>query len=215
MRVQRGVIYYSPRCLCVCRHYNGSWPFQIEITHTLSRPFSNAPNTRMPPPRCPWATRPIHARCPKRLPLVLGVVGAEVVCSKSKLSTTHNHHHRHRRHRRRRRRRRHHHHHHLFFQLLLKAFIVARVIFKRLNPGAAEDGAEDVLVVRRHLPAAEPMPPLPLGHVRDKHVKDAAQEVAEDVPQDVAQDLAFGARAARALPATPPPPPPPSLCSSR
>jgi len=50
-------------------------------------------------------------------------------------------------------------------------------------------------------------------------VKDAAQDVAqgvaEDVPQDVAQDLAFGARAARALLATPPPPPPPSLRSSR
>jgi len=42
-------------------------------------------------------------------------------------------------------------------------------------------------------------------------VKDAAKGVAEDV----AQDLAFGARAARALLATPPPPPPQSLCSSR
>jgi len=46
-----------------------------------------------------------------------------------------------------------------------------------------------------------------------EYVKDAAQGVAEDVPQDVAQDLGFGARAARALFATPPPPPPPSLCS--
>ena len=36
-------------------------------------------------------------------------------------------------------------------------------IFKRLNPGAAEDGAEDVSVVRRHLPAAEPTQRLPLG----------------------------------------------------
>ena len=45
--------------------------------------------------------------------------------------------------------------------------------------------------------------------------QDVAQGVAEDVPQDVAQDLAFGARAARALLATPPPPPPPSLRSSR
>jgi len=53
-------------------------------------------------------------------------------------------------------------HHHLY-QLLLKVFIVALVIFKRLNPGAAEDGAEDVLVVRRHLPASEPMRRLPLG----------------------------------------------------
>jgi len=51
--------------------------------------------------------------------------------------------------------------------------------------------------------------------MKDEHVKDAAQGVAEDVPQDVAQDLAFGARVARALIATPPPPPPPSLCNSR
>ena len=39
-------------------------------------------------------------------------------------------------------------------------------------------------------------------------MKNAAQDMAnaaEDVPQDVAQDLAFGARAARALLATPPP----------
>jgi len=54
--------------------------------------------------------------------------------------------------------------------------------------------------------------------MKDEHVKDAAEGVADDMPQDVAQGLAFGARAARALPATPPPPPPPpppSLCSSR
>ena len=56
--------------------------------------FSNTPNTRMPPPRRPWATRPINACCPKCLPLVLGVEGAGGVCSKSKLSTTHNHHYR-------------------------------------------------------------------------------------------------------------------------
>jgi len=52
-------------------------------------------------------------------------------------------------------------------------------------------------------------------HVRDEPVKDAAQDVAVDVTQDAAedvQDLAFGARAARFLLATPPPP---SLCSSR
>ena len=55
---------------------------------------------------------------------------------------------------------------------------MARVIFKRLNPGAAEDRVEGVLVVRRHLPAAEPTPRLPLG---DEHVKDAVQDVAEDV----------------------------------
>ena len=50
-------------------------------------------------------------------------------------------------------------------------------------------------------------------------MKDAAQGIskgaAEDMPQDVAQEPAFGARAARALLATPPPPPPPALCSSR
>ena len=39
-------------------------------------------------------------------------------------------------------------------------------------------------------------------------MNDAAQGVVEDVPQDVAQDLGFGARASRALLATPPPPPP-------
>jgi len=55
------------------------------------------------------------------------------------------------------------HHHRLLFQLLLKVFIVARAIFKPLNPGAAEDGAEDVLVVHRHVPAAELTQRLPLG----------------------------------------------------
>ena len=49
--------------------------------------------------------------------------------------------------------------------------------------------------------------------MKDEHVNDATQGVVEDVPQYVAQDLALGARAARALLATPPPPP--SLCSSR
>jgi len=51
--------------------------------------------------------------------------------------------------------------------------------------------------------------------MKDEHAKVVAQGVAEDVPQDAAQELAFGARATRALLATPPPPPPPSLCSSR
>ena len=32
----------------------------------------------MPPPRCPWATRPINVCCLKRLPLVRGVEGAVV-----------------------------------------------------------------------------------------------------------------------------------------
>ena len=48
--------------------------------------------------------------------------------------------------------------------------------------------------------------------MKDEHVNDAAQDVAEDLPKDVAQDLAFGARAARALLATPPPLPQPRLC---
>ena len=51
--------------------------------------------------------------------------------------------------------------------------------------------------------------------MKDEHVNDAAKSVVEDVPQDVAQDLVgFGARAARALLATPPPPPP-CLCAVR
>ena len=45
-------------------------------------------------------------------------------------------------------------------------------------------------------------------------MKDAAPGVAVDMPQDVAQDLGFGARASRALLATPPPPPP-CLCAIR
>ena len=83
--------------------------------------------------------------------------------------------------------------------------------------GAAEDGSAKVFIVVRaifHRPHAF------LGrHVKDEHVKDAAQDVTEgvakDVPQDVAHDLAFGARAARALLATPSPPPSQFLRSSR
>ena len=145
---QSWVVYYSPRCLSPLK-----WQFA----------FSNAPQYTFPPSfqtrpthacrrsRCPWATRLIHARCPKRLPLLLGVVGTKGLCSKSKLPTTHNHH------------RRHHHHHITPFQLFLKALIAARAIFKQLNPGAAKDGAGDGLVFRRHLPAAKPTPGLPLG----------------------------------------------------
>jgi len=82
---------------------------------------------------------------------MLGVEGADGVCSKRKLPTTHNHHCRYRRHRRRRRR-----HHHLFFQILLEVLIAARVIFKRWNPGAAEKGAEEVYLAHRHLPGQNP-----------------------------------------------------------
>ena len=67
--------------------------------------------------------------------------------------------------------------------------------------------------------SAPPPTPSLRWHVKDKHVKDAAQGAAEgaaeDMPQDVAHRLAFGARAGHALLATPPPPPSPSLCSSR
>jgi len=90
--------------------------------------------------------------------------------------------------------------------------------------GAAEDGSTKVLIVARailcsggtHAQHTHSDPHAALGrHVKDRHVKGAAQSAAEDVRQDVAQDLAFGARAARALLTTPPPPPQPSLCSSR
>ena len=97
---------------------------------------------------CPNAALGRHAQytraAPKRLPLVLGVGGAEGPCSnasKCKITTTHNHHYHHHHHHRRRRRRRRHHH----SSYLLKVLIVARVIFKRRDPGAAENGAEGVL----------------------------------------------------------------------
>ena len=51
--------------------------------------FQTHPTHAYRPPHCPWATRRTHACCLKRLPLVLGVGGAEGVCFKSsKLSTT-------------------------------------------------------------------------------------------------------------------------------
>jgi len=79
--------------------------------------------------------------------------------------------------------------------------------------GAAEDESLNAFIVER---AIFQRPHAALGqYVKDEHLKDAAEGVVEDVPQDVAKDLAFGARAARTLLATPPPPPPPSLCSSR
>ena len=40
-----------------------------------------------------------------------------------------------------------------FFQILLEVLVVARVIFKRWNPGAAEKGAGEVYLAHRHLPA--------------------------------------------------------------
>jgi len=103
-------------------------------------------------------------------------------------------------------------------------------VCQRRNPGAAEDGSVKVFIVARAIfnssggakapkrnssargdPDTSPPTPAFRLHVKDGHVKDAAQGVAEDV----AQDLAFRARAARALLATPPPPPLPSLCSSQ
>ena len=58
-------------CLCICRHYASEIAvgrFKSKSSTHFHAQFSNTPNTRMPPPRCPWATRPIHARCPKRFP---------------------------------------------------------------------------------------------------------------------------------------------------
>ena len=90
--------------------------------------------------------------------------------------------------------------------------------------GAAEDGGTKVLIspivifqLNNPRPA-HACPHATLGrHVKDEHVKDAAQGVAEDVeedvPPDVAQDLVYGARAARALLTTPPPPPSTSSCT--
>ena len=52
-------------CLCVCPSVRPNLNFQIiQIKHThFPTQFSSTLNTRMPPLRCPWATRPIHARC--------------------------------------------------------------------------------------------------------------------------------------------------------
>jgi len=68
-----------------------------------------------------------------------------------------------------------------------KVFIVARAIFHRCTRRSS-GGTHDV-------------------------AQEAAQDSAEDEAWDMAQTWPLGARAARALPATPPPPPPPSLCS--
>ena len=68
-------IAISPACLSVCLSVRPVLNCQIiQIKHThFPAQFSNTPNTRMPPPSFPWATRPIHACCPRSLPLVLGV----------------------------------------------------------------------------------------------------------------------------------------------
>ena len=59
-----------PVCLSVCLSVCVSplkWQLVTKMAvglfkHTqLPAQFSNTPNTRMPPPRCPWATRLIHA----------------------------------------------------------------------------------------------------------------------------------------------------------
>jgi len=87
--------------------------------------------------------------------------------------------------------------------------------------GAAEDGSAKIS--SWHASSSTALHAALGRHVKDKHVKDEAQDVAkgvvedvsQDVAQEVAQDLVVGARAARALLATPPPPPLPSWCSSR
>ena len=83
--------------------------------------------------------------------------------------------------------------------------------------GAAEDRSAKAFVVARVM---FHRPPRFLSATREGRARQGrgavAEGAAEGVPKDVAQDLAFGARAAHALLATPPPPPPPpSLCSSR
>jgi hypothetical protein len=73
--------------------------------------------------------------------------------------------------------------------------------------GDAEDGSEEVFF-SWHAPSSS-------GGIHAQHTQDAPHaviwrhekdELVKDVAQDVAQDVAFGARAARALLATPPPP---------
>jgi len=127
-------------CLCVCpcvspnstacffKHPQLTSPlnFQTRLTHACHPHAAlgrHAQYTRATPNAYPWCWAY----------LVLGVEGAEGVCSKSKLPTTHNHHHHHHHHHHRRRRRR----RHLLLQLLLKVLIVLHVIFKRRNPGTA------------------------------------------------------------------------------
>ena len=63
----------SPRslfvCLSVCLSYRTIMAvglFKSKSSTHFPAQFSNTPNTRMPPPRFPWATRQIHARCLKR-----------------------------------------------------------------------------------------------------------------------------------------------------
>ena len=184
---------------------------QTHPTHFPAQ-FSNTPNARMPPPRCPWAARPINACCPKRLPLVQDVLDAAEDGSSSPRPQG-------------------------FF--INGFFIVARSLnirspllvrqaqwqWRSTREGKARKGCGDCSLsekkrdaAARGDPDASP-PPTPAlrWHMKDEHVKGAVAEgVAEGVPQDVAQDLGFGARAARALIATPPaPPPPPPWCSSR
>jgi len=67
--------------------------------------------------------------------------------SKSKLPSTHHHHHR---------RRRRCDHGRLLLQLLLEVIVVARFIFKRRNPGAAEDGSVEVFIAARGISHACP-----------------------------------------------------------
>ena len=77
--------------------------------------------------------------------------------------------------------------------------------------GAAEDGSAKVFAARVIFHRRNPRPTqacrpyAALGrHVKDEHVKDAAQDVAqggaEDITQDVAQDFALGASGPGARP---------------
>ena len=103
----------------------------------------------------------------------------------------------------------------------VKVLILPIVIFQRRRTGSQVPSSSTPGCVHDWPPVRDDdddtLDPLPHHHHRRRrrrqHVKDAAQNAAEGAVGDVAKDLAFGARAARALRATPPPPP--SLCSSR
>ena len=99
----------------------------------------------------------------------------------------------------------------------IKVFILPLAIFQWRWSGSRGPSSSTPGCVHRCATTTAHWTPLPHHHHyrRRQHVKDAAQGVLEDVAEDVVQDLAFGARAARALLATPPLPPLPSLCSSR
>jgi len=72
-------------CMRVCPAPNSTVCFFTRPTNSRTHfpgQFSNTPSTRIPPPRCPWVTRQIHACCPKTLAFDVGLEGAEGVLQK-------------------------------------------------------------------------------------------------------------------------------------